>query len=96
MSDKQEAASLDPGEISALDSLRRVASELTMEIGSRYIDLQRVLTAFSDNEKKAQGILMRAGKRLKIPEGTTWTVTDGKVYLMTDNGPVGYSPPQES
>jgi len=73
---------LDESEAQALAQLRQASRDITMEIGSLEIRKGRLLGNLGDLERRAQEMLANVGKRLDVPEGTTWHVTpEGNVFL---------------
>lgn len=74
---------IEPDEKAILDSLRKKAQQLSNQIGNLEVQKARLIAAVSDTESKANEVLMKAGKRLNIPEGAQWRVAGDKVYMET-------------
>lgn len=78
---------IDPGELAAIDNLKRQAHALAEEIKRLEIEKLRMFRGFELSEERVQEILRRAGARLGIPDGVVFQLgEEGKIYQRTDKG----------
>lgn len=85
--DPNIVGNLIPQEIGMLNQLRQQGNTLTTRIGLAELQKAKLLWQIQQIEDKAQEIMDAAGKRMGIPNGQVWQVTqDGKARLMAQPG----------
>ena len=76
---------VDTAVLQQLNSLKQAAQDIQLEIGHIEIRKARLIGSLGEVETRAQQILTDEGKRLGIPEGTAWQVTnEGEVILTQE------------
>jgi len=86
--DPSVLGTLNEAENMALVQLRRQGQQTQMQIGELEIHKARLLGNMADLETQAQRILVEAGKRLGITDGTPWNVSpDGTVRIVPGGRP---------
>lgn len=71
-----------PDELQRLVGLKQQADQIVHQIGVHSVQGHRLMDNLRQVEQASNQIVMEAGKRLEIPEGTPWSVTsEGKAVL---------------
>lgn len=72
-------------EVGMLNSLRQQGNTITMRIGLAELQKTRLLWQIQQIEDQAQEVMQKVGKRLNIPNGQPWQVTqNGKARLLAN------------
>lgn len=75
-----DAGELTVGEMRLIEQLRAGADQIVREIGNMEVRKSQLLGRLNQLEAQGQNVLNTAARRLNIPDGETWHVTnDGKV-----------------
>lgn len=75
--------SLEASELGVVTSLQQQGRAIMLRIGELEVDKARLLGQLSHLEQQNQQHLQGVGKRLNIPQGVQWQVTnDGKVIKV--------------
>ena len=74
---------LEAGEMGVLTALQQQGRAIMLRIGELEVEKARMLGQLSNLEQQNQQHLQGVGKRLNIPQGVQWQVTnDGKVIKV--------------
>lgn len=72
-----------PEELAQLGALKTQAEQIVHQIGVNRVQEHRLMNQLRQVEKQTNQVVMGAGKRLSIPDGTAWSVTsDGKAIQV--------------
>lgn len=75
-----DAGELTVGEMRLIEQLRAAANQIVLEIGNMEVRKSQLLARLGQLEAQGQAVLNTAARRLNIPDGETWHVTnEGKV-----------------
>jgi len=75
---------MEPAELGMLTAIQQQGRAIVQRIGEAEVEKARLLGQLSNLEAQNQQHLQNVAKRLGIPQGTQWQVTnDGKVRGMT-------------